>query len=91
MAYRYKNDLDYMPSNQPKPLDPTGERRFPPGLLSREEIRREKDHVIVRETWDVTVPGCPIIVVTGGAPDPNVVTVTRETPYPYFGKSDLEN
>ena len=34
-----------------------------PGLISRRIIAKTDHHVVVREVWDVTVPGCPIIPI----------------------------
>ena len=43
-----------------------------PGLVSREVVSRDHEMVSLKEVWDVTVPGCPVIAM-----DPNVTTVTR--------------
>lgn len=34
-----------------------------PGLLTREIVEHTENGFIIRETWDVTVKGCPIVVV----------------------------
>jgi hypothetical protein len=33
------------------------------GLVSRDVVGREDGYMIVREVWDTSVPGCPVIVV----------------------------
>lgn len=70
------------------------ERKFPPGLIERTVIQHCGDYVIVQETWDVTVPGCPMLVFkTGTWPMerlPDVRTVTRRTKYPRHSAADLE-
>lgn len=42
------------------------------GLVSREVVSLEHEMVSLKEVWDVTVPGCPVIAM-----DPGVTTVTR--------------
>lgn len=32
-----------------------------PGLIAREVILTCETHAIIRETWDLTEPGCPIV------------------------------
>lgn len=39
----------------------------PPGLIRRHIYSRRDRVVIVDETWDVSVPGCPMIRVDWGA------------------------
>lgn len=51
----------------------------PPGLLKREVIREDGDYVVVRETWDLTAPGCPMIVI-------NLTDFTRRTDLPEVGR-----
>lgn len=49
-----------------------------PGLIKRELISEHGDYVTIRETWDVNVPGCPIVVIRpdGGALQVNSVERT---------------
>ncbi len=35
----------------------------PPGLIKRELIEDHGDSVTIRETWDLTVPGCPLVAI----------------------------
>ncbi|MPZ36668.1 MAG: hypothetical protein GEU95_01175 [Rhizobiales bacterium] len=54
-----------------------------PGLVKREILPCEKEgHVLVREVWDVTVPGCPMLVLKPGPTwpleqDPDARVVVR--------------
>ncbi len=34
-----------------------------PGLVKREIIERNESYVVIRETWDLRVPGCPMVAV----------------------------
>ena len=35
------------------------------GLVERKVMERTSQRVVVRETWDLSVPGCPMIPVKG--------------------------
>lgn len=41
-----------------------------PGLLKREIVEQTENGFVIRETWDVTVKGCPMVVLPpcDGAP-----------------------
>lgn len=34
-----------------------------PGLISKEVIHEDEDHVVYREIWDLKIPGCPYVPV----------------------------
>ncbi len=36
-----------------------------PGLLKREVVGFEGNKVVIREIWDTSAPGCPMIVIRG--------------------------
>lgn len=35
----------------------------PPGLIKREIVHQDEHTVTIHETWDLTVPGCPMIAI----------------------------
>lgn len=41
-----------------------------PGLLKREIVEQTENGVVIRETWDLTVKGCPMVarLPAGGVP-----------------------
>ena len=45
----------------------------PPGLVSREIVSTHDDHVVIREVWDTTVIGCPVVTL-----DPRITRVELE-------------
>ena len=66
----------------------TDETDWPPGLLIR-EIFSDGGIRYLREEWDLTVPGCPMIAIDHGkwgsgesVINRNVTRVTRMIPFP---------
>jgi hypothetical protein len=63
-----------------------------PGLIKREVVRQDDETVVLRETWDLSAPGCPLIGVTlnpFGLLDPDGKTCTRTLTVPRAKFSDL--
>lgn len=44
-----------------------------PGLVSREVVKIEENHVTIREVWNVKTPGCPLASL-----NPDLVTYGQE-------------
>lgn len=53
-----------------------------PGLLKREIVHQDDIVIVYRETWDLKVAGCPVVVMRPGPMglelDPTATTLTRE-------------
>lgn len=48
-------------------MDDLRNQSDPPGLLAREQVESgtgpDGPYVVIEETWDVSVPGCPFVVM----------------------------
>jgi len=56
-----------------------------PGLISREIVEETETQVLIRETWDLLAPGCPMIAMRGGRPDVSARVCTRTAWLPRHG------
>lgn len=55
-----------------------------PGLVMRELINDDGETVTIKETWDLTVPGCPIVIFKPGTRerDTDAIALERTTDMP---------